>query len=266
MTRSAQKTSFRIKLIPVMLASVLHLNLSAQTIYSNDGKSLKLPSQFIVFSEGIKWIQPGKTNTVVAKWSNIDMKRLASTEPDIDGARQKAILTQENLYFKVQPVIATNYYRTFLGLEVNIKFQEEWKAITQGTVCYSMSTSGFVDTRTGFYSGTASGTGQIHAQTDILDVTRPSLNTTIEGLLMEISNVSNRNSANLIRDLKESGPVFTNLILIFDNLKTAYPQDKEIYRTITALHRLKNSRAVNTDSMRQIRLFVLHAKKLAQSD
>ena len=246
------------KYYTIIFGLVLATTAFSQTLRSIDNRVAKLPSQFIVSQEGVRWIQSGLSDPILIKWDRINLDALAKEEPKIEEARQKAILTKQEIFISIP--LPRNYYKEFLTLPINTKFKETGKAVSSGRVSYDVSTNGYVDYNTGFYSGNSKVAGTTSSITKYIDTTRPSLNTTIEGLFLKISDDSKLDSHKLINDLKESGDVYQNLRIAFSNLQDAYPADVEIKRTLAALDRLIAEKATSVDAMRQIGRFVEYAR------
>ena len=235
---------------------------SAQTIRSGDGRAAQLPSQFAVSEEGIKWMQPGAPTPILVKWERIDLAALAREEPKIEQARQQAILSKKEVYISTPPKL--NYYREFLSQSVNVQFQQKWKSVSTGRVDYDISTTGYVDYNTGGFSANSQVTGRTSETTKYIDQTRPSLNTTVEGLLLKLGEDDKIDTHRLIQDLRDSGSVLQNINLLFSNLAEVYPNDYEIGKAKKALDRLIAERATSVDSMRQFKAFALYARNKAK--
>jgi hypothetical protein len=238
--------------------SIIASHLSAQTIRSVDGRVAQLPQQFAVSEEGIKWMQPGAAAPILVKWDRIDLAALARDEPKIEQARQQAILSKKEVFISTPP--KPNYYREFLSQSINVQFQQKWKAVSSGRVDYDISTTGYVDYNTGGFSANSKVTGRTSETTKYIDQTRPSLNTTVEELLLKLGEDDKIDTHRLIQDLRESGSVLQNLNLLFSSLAEAYPDDYEIGKAKRALDRLIAERATSVDAMRQLKAFALHAR------
>ena len=245
---------FRILFWFLALNSVVY----SQTLKSIDNRVAKLPAQFIVSPEGVKWMQPGAREPTLVAWDRIDLEALAKEEPMIEEARQKAILTQKEIFLSVPP--PRNYFKEFLALPVNVEFKQDWKAVAKGRATYSVSTDGYVDYNSGSYSAKSRITGNTVTSIKYIDKTRPSLNTTVEGLLLTLSDDSKLDNHRLVNDLKESGAVYQNIRMAFTSLQTAYPNDLEIKRTAASLDRLIAEKTTSVDAMRQLGAFVAYAK------
>jgi hypothetical protein len=246
------------KYYTIILVLALATTAAGQTLRSIDNRVAKLPSQFIVTKDGVKWIQPGLREPILITWDRIDLEALAKEEPKIEEARQKAILTKKDVFISIPP--PRNYYKEFLALPVNARFKEKWKAVSSGRVDYDISTNGYIDYNTGSYSGTSKVSGTTSSITKYIDNTRQSLNTTVEGLLLKMSDDTQLDTHKLVNDLRESGDVYQNLKIAFSNLQAAYPSDVEIGRTAAALDRLMAEKTTSVDAMRQLRKFVDYAR------
>ena len=83
----------------------------AQVIVSTDGRRAKLPSRFVVTPEGIEGFVPGQSEPRTIKWEAINLSILSRSEPEIEKARQEAILKNERIFFLIKP--PPNYYKEF---------------------------------------------------------------------------------------------------------------------------------------------------------
>lgn len=232
--------------------------LSAQSLRSTDGRIAILPPQFVVMHEGIKWIQAGASEPVLVRWERIDLAALARDEPKIETARQQAMLTKKEIYFSIPA--KPNYYREFLAQQINVKFQEKWKAVTTGRSEYDISTTGYIDYNSGGFSADSKVKGRTSETTRYIDQTRPALNTTMEGLLLQLGEDGKVDTHRLIQDLRDSGAVLQNVRGLFSGLREAYPNDHEITKSIAALDRLIAEKTTSVDAMRQLKNFAIHAR------
>jgi hypothetical protein len=231
----------------------------AQTIRTLDHQPVLMPSQFIVSPDGIEYLREGRATPIVAPWDKIDLNALAKEEPQIERARQKAILTKQRVYVTVPK--PANYYVAFLKLPVNATFPTQTLSITQDTSIYNMSAEAFSTSDGAATSTTVDGfiAGTSTSRTKTVDLTRYPLCTTIEGLFMTLAADSNPDSKKLILDLEKQSSFFPNLILGLKDLAALYPKDPEIKETILALEKFTTGDvAVSVDSQRQLASFVAH--------
>jgi hypothetical protein len=238
------------------------VQIDAQVIRSVDRRVAQLPDRFAVTYAGIKWIQPNVTEPILIVWNRIDLVALALEQPKIEEARQKALLSKDDIYFSIPP--KPNYYRDFLNQPINVQFQQKWKAVTSGRVDYNVSTTGYIDYNSGYINANSRVTGTYSEKTNYIDQTRPALNTTIEGLLLQLGEDDKIDTHRLIKDLRASGGVLQNIRLLFSSLQDVYPNDPEINKAIRGLDRLLAESATSVDAMRQLKGFAIHARQMAK--
>jgi len=90
------------------------------------------------------------------------------------------------------------------------------------------------------------------------------LNTTIEGLLLQLGEDHKIDTHRLIKDLRASDGVLQNIRLLFSSLQEVYPSDPEINKAIRGLDRLLAESATSVDAMRQLKGFAIHARQMAK--
>jgi hypothetical protein len=248
-----------IKTLLILLLSCVAC--TAQTIHSADKqRSVKLPSQFIVTQEGLKWVQPGVKDPVTVAWERIDLESLAKEEPQIEQARQKVMLTQKSIYVTVPAPV--NHYKEFLNLPVKAKFKEKWTAVTSTTSSYDMSVNGYSTTNAAgtYFNATGEGSGSSTSNTRYVDTSRQALSVTMEGFLLSLSKDGATDTHRLVKDLQENGSTLLNVRAALVNLGEVYPKDLEIPRTIAAIDRLTTEKTTSVDAMRQLGKFVEYAR------
>ncbi|AKC81994.1 hypothetical protein IMCC26134_02960 [Verrucomicrobia bacterium IMCC26134] len=250
------------RILLLILSCTFGFQLSAQVIRSVDGRTAQLPAQFAVTPDGLKWVQSKSTDPVLILWNKIDLVALARDQPKIEEARQQVLLSNTVVYFSSPP--KPNYYREFLSQKINVEFQQKWTAVSTGTIEYTTNTSGYAGYNPGYTGSDSRVTGTISLTTHYIDQTRPALNTTIEGLLLQLGEDDRIDTHRLINDLRESGGVFRNIQLLFSSLREIYPNDIEIYKASRGIDKLISERATSVDAMRQLKAFAIYARTMAK--
>ncbi len=110
----------RFALLPCFL--LLSTFASARTIPLAKGGAIPIPDQAVVSADGITFVRPGDANPFTLKWADIDLKRLAKQEIEIETSRQKALLTGEKTVLGPEAPKA-NPYAEFLSVPVKVSFR-----------------------------------------------------------------------------------------------------------------------------------------------
>lgn len=95
---------------------------SARSIPLARGGAFPIPDQAVVSADGITFVRPGDAKPVTLKWQDIDLLRLAKQDPDLEGSRQKALLTGEKTVLAAEAP-KVNPYAEFLALPVKVTFR-----------------------------------------------------------------------------------------------------------------------------------------------
>jgi hypothetical protein len=243
----------------MLLTLVSAIPSSAQTVRLLSGKDVRLPSQFVVQKDGIRFAPPDRSDVVTLEWTTIDVRALSRDEPMLNEARQKAVLTGKSAYVTVAAPI--NYLQAFLSLPVDVEFNQRWEFRSSTVSNYTVSLDGFA--RSGKASdhfsqlkGVAFVQGQSRTVASAINKTRYPLATTIEGLFRMIGDDRIPESARLVRDLQDRGAFFPNLLIGLKNLQRVYPNDARIRDVIKAVERLSSDRAISVDAQREVLSFV----------
>ncbi len=243
------------KYLALLLVAVL--TAGAQSVIRS-GQRMALPKQFTVEQKGLTYVVSGQRQATVISWNEIDTATLARQEPEIEAARQRAVLTGKSTYFTVTPPPV--YMRLFMGLPVRVEFNSSWVAISRSN--YAVSATGSVQNAgSGLATFTAQGFVSGVTSTRLIDTSRYPLATTIEGLLMTMGDDRKPDSHRLIRELQTQGAFFPNLILGFRNLNEIYPRDPMIPRVLRALDKLSSDQSVSIDAQRELIVFVNYTRK-----
>lgn len=236
----------------------LPLIVQAQRIHLQDGRAGVLPGQFVVAHEGISWVGVGQVEPTVIRWGEIDLALLARQEPDIEKARQKALLTRESTYFTIPE--QENHFVAFLELPIEVKFNRAWKVTKRESSSYYISTEGFVNVpSTGEDYLIASGfvDKESLSKEKVEEVTPYPISTTIRGLFMIIGDDRNSRSRSVIRELRKQPGFFENIIIGLQNLAQLEPtRTREINEAIHALRSLASNRPISIDAQRSLLRFL----------
>ncbi len=231
---------------------------SAQTVRTLGGKDVRLPSQFLVQKDGIRFAPPDRAEAVTLEWSMIDVRALSRDEPMLNEARQKALLTGKSSYFTVPAPI--NYLQAFLSLPVDVQFNQRWEYRSSTASNYTVSFDGFARPGKPDYlsqlQGAAFVSGQSRTVSRAIDKTRYPLATTVEGLFRMIGDDRKPDAARLVRDLQDHGAFFPNLLIGLRNLQKVYPNDVRVRNVIKAVEKLASDRAISVDAQREVLAFV----------
>jgi hypothetical protein len=272
---------------------------SARTIPLQRGGSFPLPDQAVVSADGITFVRPGDTKPMTLKWQDIDLQRLAKQNIDLEGSRQKALLTGEKTVLAADAPTA-NPYAEFLAVPVKVSFRPkethqsrtEYNSVTgivpqvidPATGLVASQPGGFFDRGNGrtisvapivIVNGVPTGgqvplmqpqavTNTTSTRSDTtVNMTRPALDTTAAGFLELISDDSTGSSAPLIRELREHPHVFTNLIAALRELQTQTPDDSAPGKAIESLQLLSRNGAISIEAQRFLGRFVRHVQTRA---
>ncbi len=234
-----------------------------------DGRSLALPERFLLDESGVAFLRDPDGEMVEVDWDDINSRKLALTQPDIDRLRNRAVEEQTRIY--VEQASAPNPYREFLEQTIYVEFNTAFEAFTRTRRDLRVSTKGF---------GEPSGeekeheeesdpserfiTGESETLKRLVETTPYPIDTTIEGFLFLIGDDTQPHSRTVIRELQSHGAFFQNLIIGLRNLAETNPRDHEIHAAIRAMEDISNGRAISVDSQRQIHRFAEHARQMAR--
>ena len=289
----------RVALLPFFL--LLSTFASARTIPLAKGGVIPIPDQAVVSPDGITFVRPGDANAFTLKWQDIDLKRLAKQEVEIETSRQKALLTGEKTILGPEAP-KTNPYAEFLAVPIKVTFRP--KETHQSRVDYNSVTNALpgIDPNTGLpfqpnnlpvdrngnriisvapviitngvvTSGPAAVpvlppqtiTSSSTTRSDtIINTTRPALDTTASAFLELISDDTRGATGSLIRELREHPDVFTTLIAALRDLQAQTPNDPSPGKAIQAVQLISRNGSVSVDAQRQLARFVQLAQARAE--
>lgn len=239
------------------IASLAHHS-SAQTLRSSDGRSLQLPTQFVVEVDGIRFVPRGAREPLLLDWGRIDLVALAQEEPQIEEARHTALLTKTNTHFTITPPI--DYVQAFLELPVDVTFNPQWEVKARGTQYHT--SAGHFPQVPGLYDRCLH-VGYItnsRLNVSVVNRTRYPIATTIEGILSIISQDGRSEVSQLIRDLRAHDAFFPNLAVGLRKIHEANPTDLQVERALRAIERLSNDVALSVDAQRHLADFLRYAR------
>lgn len=249
------------------------------------GGLLQVPDQVMVSVEGISFVRPGEPNPTTIPWQTLDLPKLARLDARLEDCRQKAILTGEKTLLSPE-ASAGNPYAVFLNQPIKVTFrakethQTKVEASSVSTAIPPVSTAAnppaAIPTPTAPVTPTAPASPAPHPATPPLagfpalpqqivnnstakrsettvDQTRQPLDTTLDGLLELISDVSQSSSGNLLRELREQPSIFTNILNDLRTLQTRFPHDSSLPATAEAIQKLAKNGPVSVDAQNALR-------------
>ena len=280
-----------------LIASLLILaqSVEARSLPLLRGGSLPIPEQAVVNPEGVTFVRPGEAKPFTLKWQDIDLVRLAKHDVDLEGARQRALLTGEKTVLSPEAP-KVNPYAEFLALPVKITFRLKESRQSRGE---TSSVAGLVSEPIPG-AGVISGGGRIVVapitittdlspgapsitQTGIpgqnqrfvqnvtttrtdttVNTTRQPLDTNVAGFLEMISDDSQSSTGVFIRELREHPDLFTMLIAGLRDLQSQ-TEDPISSKAINALQQLSRIGPVSVDAQRDLADFLKLARNRAAS-
>lgn len=224
-----------------------------------DGKPCALPTQFVVNEQGVQFVAPGQSLRVVL-WSQVDLPSLAANEPQIEAARQEALLHHKTSYFLAKA--SWHDFKAFMSAPISVRFQPRVETRTRTVSRYDVSFNGY-PTADGRRSLQDLGVvrGDSSTVSVAIDQTRFPLVTTIEGLFLTIGDDRNPDSSRLIRELQRQNGFFQNLLIGLRNLQDRYPRHGGIADTVKSIELLSTG-TVSIDAQRQLMKFAQYSRTL----
>ncbi|MEI6871307.1 MAG: hypothetical protein WCL08_03405 [Verrucomicrobiota bacterium] len=278
----------------VLIASLLILAQSAdaRSLPLLRGGSMPIPEQAVVSSEGVTFVRRGEAKTFTLSWQDIDLIRLAKQDTDLEGARQRALLTGERTVLSPE-VPKANPYAEFLAQPVRITFRPKELRQSRGETSTVAGLSSEPIPGSGVISGGRIVVAPIIITTDVspnapsitqtgvpgqnqrfvqnvtttrtdttVNTTRQPLDTNVAGFLEMISDDSQSSTGVLIRELREHPDLFTMLIAGLRDLHSQ-TEDSISQKAINALQQLSRIGPVSVDAQRDLAAFLNLARKRA---
>ncbi|MCX6952823.1 MAG: hypothetical protein NTV51_11750 [Verrucomicrobia bacterium] len=121
----------------VLLLALVSAAVAQSVLYQT--RRLDLPAQFTVEPHALTYLPAAASQIAVLRWGDIDLALLARQEPEIEAARQTAVLTGKKVYLAVAPPI--HYMCLFMELPVNVQFNRS--GVTTSQTRYTSGTTSF---------------------------------------------------------------------------------------------------------------------------
>jgi hypothetical protein len=259
----------------------------ARSLPIPNGGSLSIPDQVLITPEGVTFVRPGEAAPTTILWSQLDLPKLAQTDPELELGRRKAVLTGEKS--QLGAAARLNPYAQFLNSPVKVTFRTKEvrqtklqtttvtaavPALTAPALPLQEGSLGSAGTSPDSYSSRLlAGSARLapaqpqlteppaqfvnNAVTTLsettIDQTRAPLETTVGGLLELISDYHQVSSTgSLVRELREHPQVFANLLAQLRTLQKESPNDRNVIGTAEALQKLAKNGPVSMDAQMAI--------------
>ena len=226
------------------------------TVPLGPARVIPITGPFRVTEEGLRFVPTAHPRALVLRWEQIDLARLARSQPAIETARQRALIDGTPTSFEVLP--PPNPWREFLRTPVSAKFQ--WRLESR-----------VVERSSSLVTPRTDGDGYL-ADTRRTEVTRleetqhPDIDAPMEIVLMMISEES-QTAVSRMRELRNHPDFFPNLLLRVRELEESVPEAvAELAGVRTALEKLYRDSAVSLAAQRRIRRFLESAQRLARAE